>query len=291
VSEGWSTATSATSATNGQGGRGFVANVANVAVDPPSLTFLRAPLRMPDGRRQYRLATTRGGAVTPAAVALVAEAKAVHVVVVADGSSLHIYTPIFYRGDLPQQLAALAPDVLALLRQQSAQRMKENVSSGGSTATFATSATSAQCGTEEAAESASAALGEFEAGVPRAWAEGFAALHQAKPPAWTILRPGLWPELVTAVGLFLDHWGAQAARLGWDPVDLFGASPRAPLTRLDQQGLIFFLRDGAEIVAMTADTVTIRRPRGALQTFRRPAKNAREPGTAPIWELIKEAKP
>ncbi len=116
-------ATSATSATNGQGGRGFVANVADVAGASPENTFLRAPLRMLDGRRQYRVPTTRAGAVTPSAVALVAEAKAAHVVVVADGAELHIYTPLSYRRSLHRQLAAQAPDVLAVLRQQSAQRI------------------------------------------------------------------------------------------------------------------------------------------------------------------------
>jgi hypothetical protein len=131
-----------------------------------------------------------------------------------------------------------------------------------------------------------AAAVEFDAGIPRAWAEGFAALHQAKAPAWTARHPDLWAELVTAVGLFLDRWGRQAAELGWDPVDLFGASPRAPLARVDQQGLLFFLQDDCEIVAMTADTATIRRPSGVVQTFRKPHKNAREPHTAPIWELV-----
>lgn len=136
-----------------------------------------------------------------------------------------------------------------------------------------------------------AATVEFDAGIPRPWAEGYAAMQHAKPPAWAALRLGLWSDLINAVGLFLDRWGRQAAELGWDPIDLFGASPRAPLARVDQQGLLFFLQDGCEIVAMTADTATIRRSSGVVQTFRRPSKNAREPGTAPIWELVKETKP
>ncbi len=111
-------------------------------------------------------------------------------------------------------------------------------------------------------------------------------MQHAKPPVWTILRPEAWPDLVNAVGQFLHRWGRQASELGWDPIDLFGASPRAPLARVDQQGLLFFLQDGCEIVAMTENTATIRRPRGAVQTFRRPSKSAIEPRTAPIWELI-----
>jgi hypothetical protein len=99
-----------------------------------------------------------------------------------------------------------------------------------------------------------AATVEYDADIPRAWAEGYAAMQHANLPAWAILRPEAWPDLINAVGLFLDRWGRQAAELGWDPVDLFGASPRAPLARVDQQGLVFFLQDGCEVVAMTADT-------------------------------------
>jgi len=71
------------------------------------------------------------------------------------------------------------------------------------------------------------AIVEFDAGIPRAWAEGFAALQCAQAPVWTALRPGMWPDLINAVGLILDRWGRQAAELGWDPIDLFGALPRA----------------------------------------------------------------
>jgi hypothetical protein len=139
---------------------------------------------------------------------------------------------------------------------------------------------------EGAAESASAARAKFDAAIPRTWAEGFAAMQHAEAPAWAALRPGMWPDLIDATGRFLHRWGARAAELGWDSVDLFGASPAAPLARVDQQGLLFFIQEGCEVVAMTAETATIRRPSGVVQTFRKPHKNARAPRTAPIWELI-----
>jgi len=107
---------------------------------------------------------------------------------------------------------------------------------------------------------------EFGAGIPRAW-------------------------VVNAVGLFLDRWGAQAAGLGWDPEDLFGASPAAPLARVDQLGLAFSLGGGREVIAMTVDKVSIKLPSGVVQTFRRPHKSARAPRTAPIWELVPGGKP
>jgi hypothetical protein len=212
---------------------------------------------MLDGRLQYRLATTRDGVATPAAVALVAKAKAEHIVVVADGAELKLHVPHSCRGSLLQQLAVEAPDVLAVLQQQSAQRIGRS-----------------QPGPEDA-ESASA------------WAEGYLAMKCVRVvPAWAALRPGTWAALIDAAGQFLDRWGRQAAALGWDAIDLFGALPGAPLVRIDQQGLVFFLRAGCSVVAMTADTATIRRPSGVVQTFRRPHKNARAPRTAPVWELV-----
>jgi hypothetical protein len=131
-----------------------------------------------------------------------------------------------------------------------------------------------------------AALVEFDAGIPRAWAEGFAALQRAQPPDWALRRPGTWPALINAVGLFLDHWGRQAAELGWDPTDLFGAQQATPLARIDQQGLAFFLREGCSVLGITAQGATIRRPSGIVQTFAKRSKDAREPRTVPIWELV-----
>jgi len=130
-----------------------------------------------------------------------------------------------------------------------------------------------------------AAIVEFKAGIPRAWAEGFAAMQCAQVPGWASLRPGMWGELVNAVGIFLDRWGPHAAALGWTPIDLFGALPAAPLARMDQQGLVFFLADSGEVTAMTADTASDRRASGVIQTYRRRARAARHPRTAPVWEI------
>jgi hypothetical protein len=94
-------------------------------------------------------------------------------------------------------------------------------------------------------------------------------LHCNAPRPLSGLHCGLGygADLINAVGLFLDRWGRQAVALGWDSIDLFGTLPAAPLARIDQQGLVFFLRDGGEVVGMTAHTATIRRPSVAVQTF------------------------
>jgi hypothetical protein len=290
--QGGSTANSAKFNTKSGNFPSGLAELAELAVDPPGVSFLRPPLRMPGGRRQYRVATPCDGAATPAAVALVAKAKAARIVLVADGAELHIYAPFAARCSLPQRLAAQAADVLAVLRQQSAQRMQENASSGGSAANSANSAKlEGKFGTEGAAESASAAADRFETGIPRAWAEGYAAMQRAEVPAWAARYPGLWADLVTAVGRFLDRWGRQAAALGWDATDLFGVFPTAPLARIDQLGLALLLVDGGQVVAMTTDAVSIKLRSGVAQVFRKSHKNAREPRTIPIWALIKETKP
>jgi hypothetical protein len=53
-----------------------------------------------------------------------------------------------------------------------------------------------------------AALVEFGAGVPRRWAEGYAALCSMPAPAgFSIER---WHRIVDAAGAFLDRWAAQA---------------------------------------------------------------------------------
>ena len=60
----------------------------------------------------------------------------------------------------------------------------------------------------------------------------------------------------------------------------------ATLARVDQQGLAFFLREGCEVVGITAQGATIRRPSGVVQTFAKRSKAARAPRTVPIWELV-----
>src|ERR1051325_7480523 len=65
-----------------------------------------------------------------------------------------------------------------------------------------------------------AALVEFGAGVPRAWAEGFAKLSPDRVPA--DVPPHRGQGFVDDVGRFLDGGFAdQASALGWTPLDLF----------------------------------------------------------------------
>jgi hypothetical protein len=80
-----------------------------------------------------------------------------------------------------------------------------------------------------------------------------------------------WPSLVDDTEVFLARWGEAAHLLGWTALDLFGVHPAAPAARFDVMGLLPLLR-GASVVALTKDDARMRRPSGAMLTFRRVAQ-------------------
>jgi hypothetical protein len=88
-----------------------------------------------------------------------------------------------------------------------------------------------------------------------------------------------WQHAVEDGRRFLDRWRRQAEALGWRPADLFGlheppekpASNYRRLSRVDAAGLVWLLH-GRPVVALTADSATIRTSAGGTVTFhRRPA--------------------
>ena len=135
----------------------------------------------------------------------------------------------------------------------------------------------AESGTDRFEERA--ALIEYGAGVPREWAEGFARLELAKPPTGFDARR--WRTLIDDGGKFLDRWGAEAARLGWSALDVFGAHPVAPAVRYDAAGLVQLI-SGGEVIAVRADRATIRArlSRSELTYLRSPRA-----GAVALWDL------
>jgi hypothetical protein len=114
-----------------------------------------------------------------------------------------------------------------------------------------------------------AAIIEYEAGVPRAWAEGYAALSMMSPPL--AFTPERWRRIVDAAGVFIDRWASKAADSGWSATDVFGCHPVAPDKRFDAMGICMLLdrcdvvgvdADGADLIARTGDACTryYRRP-------------------------------
>jgi hypothetical protein len=124
-----------------------------------------------------------------------------------------------------------------------------------------------------------AALIEYGAGVPREWAEGFARLDLASPPAG--FDPKRWRTLIDDGGKFLDRWAVQAARLGWSVLDLFGAHPVAPAYRYDAAGLVNLI-SGGDVVDIRTDRAVIRTPSGNSLTYylRRDCRDA-----VALWDL------
>jgi len=124
-----------------------------------------------------------------------------------------------------------------------------------------------------------AALIEYGAGVPREWAEGFARLDLAAPPAGFDAKR--WRTLIDDGGKFLDRWGGEAARLGWSVLDLFGAHPVAPAFRYDAAGLVNLI-SGGDVVDIRTDRAVIRTPAGNSLTYylRRDCSDA-----VALWDL------
>ena len=116
------------------------------------------------------------------------------------------------------------------------------------------------------------------------------SLHRELVKRWSaeIERLGKLPAvspdgaeaLKWAQAFISEKWALQAARLGWDEVELFGVCPRAPWRRLDRKGAAF----GGAVQAVTADAVTYV---GGLRRYRAQVNN--DGGAVPIWELAQDS--
>jgi hypothetical protein len=130
-----------------------------------------------------------------------------------------------------------------------------------------------------------AAIVEHDGGIPRAWAEGFARLDPARPPA--DVPRHRWLRFVDDVGLFLDgSFCAVATALGWGPYDLFGADRDRPYARIDQAGLVWLL-NGDRLVTLSENTATIKSWSFARNlvhrtTFYRLASRL----NSPLWSVV-----
>ena len=93
--------------------------------------------------------------------------------------------------------------------------------------------------------------------------------------------PAVSPEgaeaLKRAQAFISDGWALQAARLGWDEVELFGVCPRAPWQRFDRKGVAF----GGAVQFITQEMVSYV---GGQRRYRAQVNN--DGGTVPIWELV-----
>ncbi len=100
--------------------------------------------------------------------------------------------------------------------------------------------------------------------VPAHWVQGVADLMLApRHPDWPQQR---WAILQQDARQFLREWAAQAHRLGWDGLDLFGVHRSRPIARVDCVGLVPLLR-GRAVLALTDDSAAIKAASGGSLTF------------------------
>ena len=103
-----------------------------------------------------------------------------------------------------------------------------------------------------------------------------------------------WQQCVEDGRRFLATWGSQAQALGWTSADLFGlhTPPDKPhpsyrrLSRYDATGLVWLL-DGRSVVALPADSASIRNPdTGSITTYRKHNK----PTLGPLGDSLDDLK-
>jgi hypothetical protein len=111
----------------------------------------------------------------------------------------------------------------------------------------------ARAGEERIDVNERAAIAEHDGGVPAIYAEPFATLQVASPANVPEQR---WHQAINDAGLFLDQWGREAERFGWQPEELFGLHAEAPMCRYDCMGLIWILC-GKSVIDINADFATL----------------------------------
>lgn len=120
--------------------------------------------------------------------------------------------------------------------------------------------------------------------VPAAWAEAFATLDCSRPVHPYTAHE--WQRLIDDGARFLDRWGAEAAKLGWRTVDVFGVvrslgHDMRPRDEVGQRAGLVPLIAGGVVTHITEDRATIVMPSGSSLTYlRRSVIDA-----VAIWEV------
>ena len=70
-----------------------------------------------------------------------------------------------------------------------------------------------------------------------AWSRGLASLSPGQPPC-PGFRPEEWVETLANCRRFVDDFGPEADRLGWDTITLFGVHPQSGVIRGDWSGVL-----------------------------------------------------
>jgi hypothetical protein len=228
-------------------------------------------------------------APSAAAVLLDALAQAGVVLALAEGERVRWSAPAGVM--TPTLLAELRRhkcEVLAVLTAEAgdtASRTSTRAREGRECALGAPAAAGADSNLATEAIEERAAVLQYDAGLPRAWAEGASRLLAGLPPP-AGCAPWRWDQVCDdAAALIADRWAAKAAALGWQGAELFGAMPAYSDVRYDAQGLAWLLH-GRTVVSLDAAGADMRTVGGAVLRFhRRPAGDRAPPKSVPAWEL------
>lgn len=93
-------------------------------------------------------------------------------------------------------------------------------------------------------------------------------------------RFGVWAGVRTMMFRFVEHWGEEAAALGWSTESLFGVHPGAGAMRADCTGALVTVYP-VKVVALDERTITHER-NGARLVYRGLVNPAQ---SIPIWEF------
>lgn len=131
------------------------------------------------------------------------------------------------------------------------------------------------------------AVGHFCPAVPQEWVEGVGRLDPNHAPL--DFPSARWVQCVDDWARFLESdFAAEAARLGWGTLDLFGADRLKPYARVDHAGLLVLL-NGNTLAELHRDRAVIVTRTGARQTFRRRPVDPAHVGA--VWELRPPVRP
>ena len=112
-----------------------------------------------------------------------------------------------------------------------------------------------------------AAIMEADGGMPREWADTFAAISQASAPG--DFTPERWRDILDGMLRFCDEWAGRAAGLGWQASEVFSLDLVAPQARVDRRGLGLILDNGARVTAIDSEGADIETRSGSRQRFYR----------------------
>ena len=133
------------------------------------------------------------------------------------------------------------------------------------------------------AEEERAAIVQYDADLPRAWAEAFARPDWSGPPAG--VSQERWHRFVNDCGAFLDgEWANRAHLLGWSPKDLFGCDRGSPSTTPPTSGLLWQL-NGGQLILLSGGAAIVAGPDG---TNRKYVRLAIRSGVVLAWRLVRD---